>query len=85
MFHAKCLVVDDALVSVGSANMDERTFRYNDEANLNVLSAEFAGSQIRVFEADKQRAHEITHSDWKKRPPLARLAECLMVPWEPLF
>jgi cardiolipin synthase len=85
MYHVKCLIVDDALVSVGSANMDERTFRHNDEANLNILSPNFAASQIRVFEADKQRAHEITRADWKKRSPLSRLAECLLIPCEPLF
>jgi cardiolipin synthase len=85
MYHAKCVIVDDALVSIGSANMDERTYRFNDEANLNVLSPEFAASQIRVFEADKQRAHEISHTDWKQRPLTARLAECLMAPWEPWF
>ncbi|MCL4178619.1 MAG: cardiolipin synthase B [Verrucomicrobia bacterium] len=85
MYHVKCIIVDDALVSVGSANMDGRTFRYNDEANLNILSPSFAASQIRVFEADKLRAHEITRADWKKRSPLSRLAECLLVPCEPLF
>jgi cardiolipin synthase A/B len=85
MLHAKSLVVDDALVSVGSANMDERTFRYNDEANLNILSPGFAASQIQVFETDKQRAHEITHAAWKKRSPFARLAEQVLAPWEPLF
>jgi cardiolipin synthase A/B len=85
MFHAKCLILDDALVSVGSANMDERSYRYNDEANLNVLSPSFAASQIRVFEADKQQAREITYPTWKRRSPLNRIAECLLYPWEPLF
>jgi cardiolipin synthase len=85
MFHTKCIIVDDALVSVGSANMDERTYRHNDEANLNVLSPGFAASQIRVFEADKQRAHEVTQVDWKRRSPFSRLAECLLIPCEPLY
>jgi cardiolipin synthase len=85
MYHAKCVIVDEALVSVGSANMDERTYRFNDEANLNVLSPEFAASQICVFEADKQRAREISYAAWNQRPFTARLTEYLMAPWEPWF
>jgi cardiolipin synthase len=85
MFHVKCLIVDDALVSVGSANMDERTFRHNDEANLNILSPTFAASQVRVFESDKQCAHEITYSTWKKRSPFSRVAEWFVSPCEPLY
>ena len=37
MFHAKVLVADDLLVSVGSTNFDDRSFRLNDEASLNIL------------------------------------------------
>src|SRR5689334_17290577 len=37
MFHCKVLVVDGLWVSVGSTNFDPRSFRLNDEANLNIL------------------------------------------------
>ena len=36
------MVVDDVWCSVGSVNFDEKSFRPNDEANLNVYSAELA-------------------------------------------
>jgi len=36
------MVVDDLWTSVGSTNFDNRSFRLNDEANLNILDAEFA-------------------------------------------
>ena len=39
MFHCKTLIVDRQLVSVGSTNFDNRSFRLNDEANLNVYDA----------------------------------------------
>ena len=48
MYHTKLLVVDDLWTSVGSANFDNRSFRLNDEANLNVLDAEFATCRARV-------------------------------------
>ena len=54
MFHCKQMIVDDAWVSIGSANLDNRSFRINDEANLNVLDADFAAGQIKVFEMDKE-------------------------------
>src|SRR4030095_15326782 len=42
MYHCKVMIVDDVFVSVGSANFGNRSFRLNDEANLNVYGPEFA-------------------------------------------
>ena len=55
MYHVKVVIVDEVWTSVGSTNFDNRSFRLNDEANLNVLDAEFAAGQVRVFEEDKVR------------------------------
>lgn len=52
--------VDGLFASVGSTNFDNRSFRLNDEANLNVLNAEFGRAQQQVFEADWARARRIT-------------------------
>ena len=45
MYHCKVMIVDDLWTSVGSTNFDNRSFRLNDEANLNVLDADFAREQ----------------------------------------
>ena len=68
MFHVKSMVVDGMFVSVGSTNFDNRSFRLNDEANLNVLDAGFAKEQIAIFDADWKRARPITHEQWLNRP-----------------
>ncbi|HZF79542.1 MAG TPA: phospholipase D-like domain-containing protein [Rubrivivax sp.] len=68
MLHVKCLVVDELITSVGSTNFDVRSFRLNDEANLNVLCRDFARHQREVFEADWRRAKRITLEDWQGRP-----------------
>ncbi|HJQ99508.1 MAG TPA: phospholipase D-like domain-containing protein, partial [Candidatus Polarisedimenticolaceae bacterium] len=60
MYHCKVMIVDDLWVSVGSTNFDNRSFSLNDEANLNVLDAEFAAEQVRVFEQDKLQSRRIT-------------------------
>lgn len=59
MVHVKLMIVDGAFVSVGSANLDLRSIRLNDEANLNVLSQSFAAQQARLFAKDKERSREI--------------------------
>ena len=52
MMHCKVLVIDGLWSSVGSANFDDRSFRLNDEANLNVFSEDLAREQIRLIDAD---------------------------------
>ena len=68
MYHVKGLVVDGRFSSVGSTNFDDRSFRLNDEANLNVLDAEFGAEQQRTFEADWTQARKITLEEWRSRP-----------------
>jgi cardiolipin synthase len=68
MFHCKVLVVDGQWVSVGSTNFDARSFRLNDEANLNVYDREFASRQLAQFEKDLERSRRITYREWAERP-----------------
>ena len=68
MFHFKVLVVDGLWSSVGSTNFDNRSFRLNDEANLNIYSREFAERQIAVFNDDLKRSRRIRYADWQSRP-----------------
>ncbi|MDP3166009.1 MAG: phospholipase D-like domain-containing protein [Hydrogenophaga sp.] len=68
MYHCKVMIVDQLLVSVGSTNFDNRSFRLNDEANLNVYNAAFAQQQTRVFEEDIKRSRRVTYEDWLDRP-----------------
>jgi cardiolipin synthase len=68
MFHCKTLIVDGRMVSVGSTNFDNRSFRLNDEANLNIYDAAFAERATQVFEQDRERARRITYDAWRHRP-----------------
>ena len=68
MYHCKVMIVDDLLVSVGSTNFDQRSFRLNDEANLNVFDANFARSMTAIFEQDLKNAKRITLAQWEERP-----------------
>jgi cardiolipin synthase len=75
MFHCKVLVVDGLLTSVGSTNFDDRSFRLNDEASLNVYDARFAAEQARIFEDDLAKSREYTLEDWNQRSLRQRLGE----------
>ena len=75
MFHCKTFIVDGLLVSVGSTNFDNRSFRLNDEANLNVYDAAFAARATAVFEKDLQKARQITYEAWQQRPWQEKLLE----------
>jgi cardiolipin synthase len=72
MFHCKVMVVDDLWVSVGSTNFDSRSFRLNDEANLNVLDENLARAEVAAFEADRARSTRVTLDAWRHRPRLER-------------
>jgi cardiolipin synthase len=75
MFHCKVMIVDEVWVSVGSTNFDSRSFRLNDEANLNVIDEPFAARQVVVFEQDKSRSLRITLEEWTRRPLSEKLAD----------
>ena len=81
MFHCKVMIVDDVWVTVGSANFDNRSFRLNDEANLNVYSVEFAAQQARIFEDDKKNATQVTYDEWKKRGLGKKILEKILAPF----
>ena len=77
MYHCKAMIVDDLLVSVGSTNFDNRSFRLNDEANLNIFDKVFAARQTQVFDDDLSRSKRVTFEAWSNRPWQEKLKEYL--------
>ena len=75
MYHCKVMIVDEYLVSTGSTNFDNRSFRLNDEANLNIYDPAFAKAQVAVFEADLAKSHRVTLGEWENRPWKERMLE----------
>jgi cardiolipin synthase len=75
MFHCKLLVVDEYLVSVGSTNFDSRSFKLNDEANLNIYDRDFAKQQTATFADDIKKSQQITLEAWTHRPLREKLIE----------
>lgn len=77
MYHCKVMIIHNLLVSVGSTNFDNRSFRLNDEANLNVYDPAFAQQQTAIFEQDLTQARVVTYDAWVGRPLKEKLMERL--------
>lgn len=67
MYHSKIIVADDHWATFGSANLDNRSFRINDEANILVWSPELAVQMREIVEADIEDATLYTLDDWHDR------------------
>ncbi|MFT3782307.1 MAG: phospholipase D-like domain-containing protein [Nibricoccus sp.] len=73
--HAKIMVVDGIWSSVGSTNFDNRAFRINDEANLNVYDRAFAAQMEQTLAKDRALAREVSYEEWRDRPWYVKLTD----------
>jgi len=69
--HAKTMVVDDWVATVGSANMDMRSFKLNFEINAFIFGPRLCEDLARQFTVDLQAATPVTR-EWDRRMGLAR-------------
>ena len=67
LLHAKTMVVDGRWVSIGSANLDNRSFNLNNELNLAFMDRALAGRMTEVFRDDLKFATPVRYEDWKRR------------------
>jgi len=77
LLHAKTCVIDGLWTTVGSSNLDWRSFLHNAEANVIVLDAGLGQQMEQVFRDDCARAREIVRADWSRRGLRQRLAETI--------
>jgi cardiolipin synthase len=66
--HAKVVIVDDMLATVGTANMDQRSFYSNFEATAFLYDADVIARLARDFEQDMARSHLVTEQEVRERP-----------------
>jgi cardiolipin synthase len=85
LLHAKTAVIDEVWSTVGSSNLDWRSFSDNDEVNAIVLGHDFAMNMLAGFERDLAASREVTPARWKRRGPLPRIKESFARLWERLL
>ncbi len=75
VLHAKTAVIDGIWSTVGSSNLDYRSFVHNDEINAVIFGTDFARQMEGQFKADIMDSKPLTLEQWKKRPLRNRLKE----------
>jgi cardiolipin synthase A/B len=75
MIHAKTVVVDGAVTSIGSINFDPRSFALNAEFGVVVHDREIAAQMEDAFLTDIGRARQITDDDVRRRSHLDNLLD----------
>jgi len=82
LLHAKTAMVDGVWSTVGSSNLDWRSFMDNDEVNAVVLGRDFAAQMAAAFAIDQAASIPIDPTTWAKRPLTLKLKEWLAQLWE---
>lgn len=75
LLHAKTALVDGVWSTVGSTNLDWRSFLNNQEINAVVLGQDFGAQMQSMFEKDLESSRAITLENWRKRSLGARIKE----------
>jgi cardiolipin synthase len=82
VLHSKTVVIDGVWSSIGSTNLDWRSFLHNDEINAVVLGTEFGRQMQAMFERDLAASTRITAEAWERRPLRYRFKEWMARVWQ---
>ncbi len=77
ILHSKTALIDGVWATVGSTNLDWRSFLHNSELNAVVLGTEFGKQVQAMFDKDLSLSDAVTLTEWEKRPLDLRLKELL--------
>jgi len=82
ILHSKTALIDGVWATVGSTNLDWRSFLHNYEVNAVVLGAEFGQQLQTMFDRDLAASSAITLETWERRAVNVRLKELFARIWE---
>ncbi|MBE2262605.1 MAG: cardiolipin synthase [Burkholderiaceae bacterium] len=82
ILHSKTALIDGVWATVGSTNLDWRSFLHNQELNAVVLGQGFGGQLQSMFDRDLAESDEVTLDKWEGRPVEWRVKETFARIWE---
>ena len=85
VLHSKTALIDGVWSTVGSSNLDWRSFIDNQEVNAVVLGREFAQQMQAMFDRDLAISRRIDPQEWSRRSIDLRVRELLARLWERLL
>ena len=83
--HAKTLVIDDRISSIGSTNIDFRSFEYNFEVNAFMYDSDTALRLRDIFLTDQEHCTHISSQRWARRSPWRKVEESVLRLFAPLM
>ena len=83
--HAKTMVVDDVFTTIGTCNMDYRSFNINFEINALIYNKEKAIEAKSIFINDLESAIQVNLEQWTERSNIKRIQEAYCRLWAPLL
>lgn len=75
--HTKMIVIDDEASTVGTANIDSRSFKLNFEVNAFIYDRTVSHQLAEIFERDMLYSHELTRELYNKRKRLIKWKESI--------
>lgn len=75
LLHAKTVVIDGVWSTIGSTNLDPRSFLHNQEINAVIVGQAFSDKMRVMYQQDLQASTQITLEKWRQRPFSARVKE----------
>nr|WP_297396224.1 cardiolipin synthase [uncultured Peptostreptococcus sp.] len=83
--HSKVFLVDDELASIGSSNMDLRSFMLNFEVNAFIYDKEYVNMVADQFYRDQEDSIQLLEENYRTRNVWVRLAESISRLFSPLL
>jgi cardiolipin synthase A/B len=80
LLHAKTMTIDGIWATIGSTNLDTRSFALNEEINAVLYNKALVGQLERIFAEDLTYSKRIDYAQWKSRGFFNRLLEILSLP-----
>lgn len=77
ILHSKTASIDGVWATIGSTNLDWRSFLHNDELNAVVLGTDFARQMDMMFAEDRAASRAVEPEQWARRSVFLRLQEWL--------
>ena len=82
ILHSKSVLIDGVWATVGSTNLDWRSFLHNHELNAVVLGADFGRQMQAMFTKDLAASDQVTLEKWRRRPLNRRVKELFARAWK---
>ncbi len=82
LLHSKTALIDGVWSTIGSTNLDWRSFLHNDEVNAVILGQTFGAQMQAMFDKDLASSNAITLEQWNQRSIGMRLKEMAARLWQ---